>query len=51
MAIGRAPNSNMLIQVFSGSYQVRRFTESVATASLMGVKPSDYRKAVLMLTA
>lgn len=51
MTVGRAPNSNMVIQVFSGSYQVNRFSESVRTASLMGVKPSDYRKSVLMLTA
>lgn len=49
--IGRAPNSSMLLQIFSGSYDINYLREGVRTVSLMGAMPSDYRKAVLMLSA
>lgn len=47
----RVPNADMVMQIFRGSYNVNRFSESIRSAMLVGVTPSDHRKAVLMLSA
>lgn len=44
------PNLPMLMQIFQGSYDVNKFSESIRAAMLVGATPSDHRKAVLMLS-
>ncbi|MEM6432398.1 MAG: hypothetical protein AAF773_00855 [Cyanobacteria bacterium P01_D01_bin.115] len=44
-------DAGLVMQVLKGSYNVDQFKESVRTACLCGAKPTDLRKAVLMLSA
>lgn len=46
----RDPGSNLIMQIFQGSYDVSRLRESRLYAMLTGSGLSDYRKAVLMLS-
>lgn len=45
------PNTGLVMQVFKGSYNIHQFKGGTRHACLFGAKPSDHRKAVLMLSA
>ena len=51
VANARSPYMPVVLQIFSGSYNVDRFRESNRLSLLCGAVPTDWRKSVLVLSA